>query len=255
MERKLFKVQFSKDELPQWICPTCQKSVLQLVKDSFKFSETGLSTRAHGDEAWEPDWLSYVYSCQLKCSNDACQEVVMSVGKGGVDVRDAWDEHDLPTQEWREVFSPEYFCPHLQICEIPAGTPDSVRGELNQSFALLFASPSSALNHVRIAVENILTNLGVRRYDPVKGKRRFLSLHKRIGLLPPKYGSVMQHLYAIKWLGNAGSHSSPTTIDDVLDAYDIMEEALREVYGTQKKTAARLAKRINKTRGPKKAVS
>lgn len=37
-------------------------------------------SRDHSHEAWEPEWIQYVYSCLLVCSNDQCKEVVASSG-------------------------------------------------------------------------------------------------------------------------------------------------------------------------------
>ena len=49
---------------------------------------------------------------------------------------------------------------------------------------------------------------------------------------------------AVKWLGNAGSHSHKTiSADDVLDAYEIMEEILKKIYITKSEEVKKLAKK------------
>lgn len=56
---------------------------------------------------------------------------------------------------------------------------------------------------------------------------------------------------AVKWLGNAGSHSGNTvSADDVLDAYELMEKLLTEVFDEESKKIMALAKDINKKKGP-----
>ena len=66
-------------------------------------------------------------------------------------------------------------------------------------------------------------------------------------------GDLEDILYAIKWLGNAGSHgNSEITIDDVFDAYEFMNHILNEIYEPKQKLE-KLAKEIRKKKGPVKA--
>ena len=67
-----------------------------------------------------------------------------------------------------------------------------------------------------------------------------------------KYAHLKELLLAIKWLGNAGSHAStPLSLDDVFDAYEILEVVLNDLYENKVEFARKLAKDINKNRGPK----
>jgi hypothetical protein len=95
---------------------------------------------------------------------------------------------------------------------------------LNESFKLFFSAPSAASNSVRVAIEELLTELKVKRFNLVSKKRRMISLHQRIGLLPAKYVELKEMLTAIKWIGNAGSHGGEQlSHDDVLDAFELTE--------------------------------
>lgn len=92
----------------------------------------------------------------------------------------------------------------------------------------------------------------MKRFNKKNGKLIFLNLHSRINLLPEKYGELKELLLAIKWLGNAGSHAdSPISIDDVMDAYQLIDHVLQELYVQKGKKAKALAKLINKKKGPK----
>lgn len=98
-----------------------------------------------------------------------------------------------------------------------------------------------------------MTELGVKRFVVKNGKRQFLNLHSRIGLLPAKHSDLRDLLFAIKWLGNAGSHAdSVVTLDDVMDAYELVDHVLQELYAQRAKKAKALAKLVNKKKGPKK---
>ena len=252
MDRTALKLPFTVDRTPEWTCPTCRKGVLRVDADSLKHQER-LASRDHSHEAWEPEWIEYVYSCLLKCTNDACREVVSSSGTGRVDYNEYEDEHGEWIQVVEDLFKPKFFEPHLILLTIPSNCPKSIVKPLNHSFSLYFAAPGAALNSVRTAVEELLTDLKVKRFNLVKGQRRVISLHQRIALLLPKYQALKDMLTAIKWLGNAGSHSeTEVTPDDVLVAYDLLEHVLEEVYAPKAKQLAAIAKKVNKKKGPLK---
>lgn len=159
---------------------------------------------------------------------------------------------------YREVyeshFRPTMFVPALNLIAIPAKCPPTVAQPLRESFALFFSSPGAASNNIRIAVEELLTELRVKRFNTVGGQRRFISLHQRINLLPRKFVDLRELMLAIKWLGNAGSHgdggSGAISADDVMDAYEMMEHILAEVYSPRSNRLAAIAKKVNKRKGP-----
>lgn len=253
MDRRALKLPFTLDSAPDWMCPACEKAPLRILKESFVKDERSFS-RDHSHEAWEPDWIEYVYSCILICSNDQCKEAVASSGTGSVDWDVEEDEHGTPQQVYGDHFRPKFFQPHLRIFGIPEGCPDSVSKPLEDSFALFFAAPHAASNNVRIAIEALLTELKIRRFVSGGGRRRFISLHQRIALLPEKYAHLKDLILAIKWLGNAGSHDSGTevSLDDVMDSYELTEHILQEVYAPKLKKLHKLAKKVNKQKGPSK---
>jgi hypothetical protein len=251
MDRKLYKLPFRKERLPRWICPTCGKGTLRIRNNSFKAVETSGSVKAHVQQDWDPQWIEYVYSCLLTCANVTCRDIVANSGEGFVEVDFDYNSNGEPVQNYFDFFRPKYFHPHLKLFSLPAGTPKDVVKEIYQSFELFFCNPPSASNHIRIALENLLTYMKVKRYETKNGKKMFLSLHKRIDLIPAKYQNLKDFCLAIKWLGNAGSHSDKEiTADDVMDAYEIMDEMLRELLYKKQDHIKKLVKTINKKKGP-----
>lgn len=252
MDRKSFKRTFGKRGATHYSCPSCGKGVLRIKEGTFQHQETRASARAHGHEAWDPDWIIYVYSCIFECTNSACKDVVSSVGHGGVDQSYYYDENGETDVDYDDYFRPNYFFPSLRLFDVPASTPKPVSEEIETSFSLIFSDPASSANHVRIALENLLTHLKIKRFNPVGGKRRYLPLHQRIDLLPAKFDHVKDLFYAVKWLGNAGSHSAQAiTADDVFDAYEMLEEILKEVFDNRKAKVNKIAKTVNKKKGPR----
>jgi hypothetical protein len=107
------------------------------------------------------------------------------------------------------------------------------------------------MNRLRIAVEMLLTEMRVPRFANSKGKRRRLSLHQRIEKMPASRLGLREQLFAVKWLGNAGSHPGQVTQDGVLDGMELMDHVLREHYASPQKAAAKLSQAINKRKGPR----
>lgn len=171
MDRKLYKLPFRKDHFLGFKCPTCGKGNLGIKKDTFNSVETSGSRQAHGHQDWDPQWIEYAYSCLLVCSNDSCKEIVANSGEGSVDIDIDYDENGQPEQIWTDFFRPKYFHPHLKLFRIPKGTPDNVTEEINQSFDLFFCNPPSSSNHIRIALENLLTFMKVKRHETKNGNK------------------------------------------------------------------------------------
>lgn len=256
MDRKLLKLPFSEDNSPDWVCPTCNKGILRIKEGTFHKEELKRSREARSHEAWEPDWIEYVYTSLLVCSHNKCKEVVVNSGTGwtgSIDWDIVEDEHGEPDQVYADLFLPKHFEPHLRLIRIPDDCPKTVTTPLNESFKLFFSSPSAAANNVRAAIEELLTELKIKRFSSSNGKRRFINLHRRIGLLPAKYAQFKDMILAIKWLGNAGSHGhAEVTMDDVMDAYELTEHILEEIYEPKSKKLKAIAKKVNKKKGPAK---
>ena len=252
MDRKSYKLTIEKSGCTPFNCPSCGNGVLKVQQGSFSYHETKLSRCSRRHEAFGFEWVSYVFSCILECTNPRCQEFVSCLGNGGVDQEYSTDENGEFDVSYSDFFKPKFFHPNLKIFTPPKKTPESVYEELNVSFSLVFSDPSSAANHVRIALENLLTELRIKRSYKTSGKMKYLNLHQRIDLLPSKFDHIKLLFYAVKWLGNAGSHShKELSFDDVFDAYEIISQILEEIYNNKGKQIATMAKVINKRKGPR----
>lgn len=175
-----------------------------------------------------------------------------SLGVGSVTEYVGYDDEGNLDPEYIQYFKPNYFAPHLKIFEIPKDTPEAVLKEVSKSFSLLFCDPSSSANQIRVALEHLLTHLKIKRFTTNNGRKIFLALHKRIELLPSKYAHIKDIFFAVKWLGNAGSHSNyEVSLDDVLDSYELMNELLVEIFSDNRTKIKSLAQKINKKKGPK----
>lgn len=255
IDRKIFKLSFRGKGLTRWRCPTCGKGLLKVKTGTFHSVETGASKNARSYGEWEPDWIEYLYSCLLECNYTACKDTVSSSGEGSTEKFIDFDQDGMSFYNDRKCYYPKYFSPNLKIFNYQQDIPDEIQNELENSFSLFFCDPPSAANHVRMALEMLMTHIRIKQYRVENGKRRYLSLHERIKLLPKKYHDIQDLFMAVKWLGNAGSHSGTTvSADDVLNAYELMEKLLAEVFNKESKKLKALAKKIIENKGPEKSI-
>jgi hypothetical protein len=250
VDRRLWDRRIRKDQSPEgWHCPTCSGGYLKLVKDSLHSGTSAHSQAAYNADSADGEDLVLRFSAILECNNDRCREKVAVVGTGGCEREIYEDGRDW---SWAEYFHPSFTNPPFRFIDVPDSAPSDVIDQLTLSFALLWASPAAALNHVRTAVENLLDTLRISRARRIKAVRmQSLSLHQRIVVLKTRIPSVADALLAIKWMGNAGSHSGQVTRDDVFDAYDILEQVLEELFVKNRLAMQKMIREINRRRGPR----
>jgi hypothetical protein len=237
---------FRKNDVIKWTCPRCEMGYLQLQVDTLKVREIA-SSPPFDPENPEPTSLKYTFSATFECTNISCKEHYSSCGHGKV-----IEEYDANQNLiYVDLFTPEYFYPSLKIFSIPFECPESVEKEIELSFRLFFCDSAASANHIRKSIENILTDEKITRFQVVKGKRKFINLHERIQKYEIKNKDIAKRLLAIKWLGNAGSHLlGDLSKDDVLDAYEILETVLDDLYIDHKKSIEKKVSLVNKRRGP-----
>lgn len=256
MDRTQYQLPFSLDNVPVWNCPICQNGHLVIEKKSLISKETAQSLREKDDESWEPDWIRSIFSCLFVCDNKKCQSPISCCGTGGVDFFEHYDDEHGPVQIAEEKFTPEFFYPHLILMDIPKDCPEDVSRHLKESFSLFFSSPGSALNSARTAIEALLNDLGVKKFNIANGRKRVIPLHRRIELLPVKHREVIELLTAVKWLGNAGSHDGEDpTKSDAQIAFNLLEHILAEIYDKKTEKLKKIAKAVNKKKGPVKSMA
>lgn len=231
---------------PEWPCPGCGLGLLILHgKNPLRNEETAASasTRAETDE-WEADWFEERFSLHLVCNR--CADPVVVTGQARHH-REMVAEHE----EWAGLLlDPEHVVPPLRFFSV-RNLPKDVEEGLHRSFKLFWADPGSSLNALRSSLELVMTAQGIpQRRKNKRGKYEALKLHTRIELFAAKQPRIGEAILAVKWLGNAGSHPGFTpTQRNVLEAYELVEHALIELYERRSNRLATLAKRIIKTKG------
>lgn len=111
LDDSLFTSHFYSDNIPVWPCPKCGAQSLSCEEGQFNKQYKEPIDTSH--PAFDPDWIEYVFTMNLKCSNSSCSCRVVCVGTGDVS-----QEHlDDGSQDWGwfDNFHIKYFEPSLKI--------------------------------------------------------------------------------------------------------------------------------------------
>ncbi|EJV1663868.1 TPA: DUF4145 domain-containing protein [Proteus mirabilis] len=229
--------QFHCDLNIDWPCPRCHQKTLQIIKDSF-IVEKSAETRKYENEDWfEVEMNRLVFTCMAECTKPQCNEVVACSGIGGANT--FWDtEYGEHQKKW---YRPKSFTPALHPFRIPEQCMEEISKPLTASFYIYLSQPGSAANLIRITVERMLTAIGI----PELNNKRRIPLHNRINGLEGQYVSYKDYLMAIKFLGNAGSHTyDEVEIGDIEVAFEIMEFVLNDLFSAKKASIDELSKHL-----------
>ncbi|MFD5901035.1 DUF4145 domain-containing protein [Streptomyces microflavus] len=131
--------------------------------------------------------------------------------------------------------APQFFMPELPLMQSFGGCPQQVQERIEAASPILWVDPSSAANRLRSAIEALMDHEGIPRRWSTNGKKYDINLHKRIERFKKEkkdFAKVADLLLAVKWIGNVGSHGSVIRIHDVLDAIEILDRVIQQLYDT-----------------------
>lgn len=249
MNRQLWTSSVSDTYCPPWPCPTCKVGGLRIRQKSLTHSETVESHRWHDQEGWGPDHIEFTFSAWADCSNEKCKEHFSIIGSGGIEQEYTGD--DDGSTDWVNHFYPSWIQPTLHMIDVPTRCPRPVSSALRDAFALYWSQPDACAGRIRVALEALLTHLGVPDEEVnAGGKVSALSLHRRIDLFAKQNAEVGGQLMALKWLGNTGAHGNQVTKADILDGLELLEHSLVEVLEKRSEKMAALAKKLLDRHGP-----
>lgn len=233
---------------PRPACPTCGSGFVRFDKPAS--SESWASASVHDHEAFEPEWITGTFVARGECENPECRQAVHATGDYSVNyAKEPWDYSYQAGPYYSEYYAVATIHPALAIMPIPAAAPEQVREGIKRASRVLFADPGLAATALRATVERFLTVEGIAAQG-ADGK--FLSAHARIqewSSADPDRPQVADLLFAVKWLGNAGTHEdSDLTAIEVLDGARVLDEAFHRLFTGPDIEAH--ARSINSNKGP-----
>ena len=245
MDRGKWKQTFQRQSAPPWPCPACNTGTLVIQPKTISVEETSFSRRSRSAEDWDFNDVNYSFAGLLQCNRPTCKGPVAICGTGGVE--------PIPDEEggydFEEYLEARFLYPAPAIIRIPSSCPRNVRDQIEGAFSLFWSNLPAAANSIRGSVEFLLDHLGLKRYEQANGRRRRLSLHSRVELFKGKNAELGEPLLALKWIGNEGSHAGALTKDDLLDAFELLDYIVDELFGNKRKSVRQLSKQIIKRKG------
>lgn len=224
---------------------------MQVLPGKFELLESAESKglRAEDDE-WEPEWINGLFQVQLVCSELSCQTLYLAFGRYRLDQVPRGRTSGPDYQELLTLLGSE---PAFPITDrLPGNTPDLVHERINEAAAIIWRDPNAAGNRLRLAVEELLTYLGIPESQIVNGKEKYLTTHGRIELFKSVDAEAAELLRAVKWVGNDGSHGVVLKPEDVVVQVQILHEALKLIFNQTRQNILNKATLINSNKGTQK---
>ena len=214
------------------------------MNDTFHVACDGNTEIYKFHDNFQPQHYCLRFCAILRCSNNDCQESAVITGRGNVvGEGGSWENYKEV-----EYYKPEYCHPPPAIFKIPEKTPKDITDAIIQSFSIFFSQPNCAGNKIRTSIEKLMDFQRIKKTVISKktGKRVKLTLHDRIIAYGKKKEKLSKNILAIKWIGNSASHTQGLEVEDIFDAYDLLQHVLNEIYDSRAKHIAKITKERNK---------
>lgn len=165
---------------------------------------------------------SQYFASTFRCSNSVCKQEYVCVGSISYYSDDFMK---IVSKEFlgkkRKLFTPLNFLPTLRLFEIGRNIPSRLIHSIDKSFDTYWHNQNAAANAIRNTLEILMDILEIDNSKP---------LHSRIQDYAAIEPILSEMILAIKWIGNTGSHGENPTKADLLDAYEILEHCLNELF-------------------------
>lgn len=234
---------------PRPACPSCQTGYIGFSKPRENESYHSASARNH--PAFEPEWVRGIFDIAGRCENPECQQVVVGTGDFQTEYsqKSGNEDFDYLGPDYSSYYTVTHLHPPMLMMPIPESAPDEVREGVLRASRVLFADPGLAATALRATVERFLTAEGISATRSTGG---FRNAHDRIeewSISDPSRAKIAEFFFAIKWLGNAGTHEdSDLTVIEVLEGAKVLDEAFHRLFTGPDIEAH--AQTINAARGP-----
>jgi len=238
---------FREDKVTDILCPRCGKGRINII-GSFKIQPTKNYYDLKKEEQYDIIDLDEKFSGILVCNNEYCKDSVAVCGTAFPEPED-YDEETVRQQYFR-FLNPEYFSPPLNIFPLKTQYPERVNTILKKSFSLFFSDSDACGNKIRTSIEVLLDELDVEKEDNSTDETKKIKLHHRIEQYKKRNIFIGELMLSIKWIGNYGSHQDSISRSDLLDAYEMIQAILDNLYDNHEKKMMEKAKEINENKKP-----
>ena len=234
--RELWIEFFPDDEIPALPCPWCDRGNLCYMDKTLRLEEPEADKIAERNGEISPLDAQYRFILFLKCAVPNCGQVVSVHGNARLHERDRWSNDE---DRFCYALFPKGMHPAPPLATIPSETPPQVANELEVAFSLFWVDLGSCANWLRISVECILDEFGL----PVGNLAARIQAFKNAD---PEHAVTFD---ALRHVGNVGSHEGEVSRETILDAFEIYQDALAELFGKRKTRIDALKQKIIAAKG------
>ncbi len=238
---------------PDLPCLVCKLSPLEPdIVPPFE-SKKSLDVRV-GAEIWDGRKSGFFHG-ELNCSRSMCGNKYAIAGEWNRGPDDPADEVLDDDGSGLVGFIVKHILPPLPLIEFPDGVPVNVMASVESASSVLLSDPSAAATRMRVAIDALMDEQGVRKTKPNKRSQR-METHHRIMLFQNKNKEAVDFLMAMKNIGNVGSHERiPLPLGFVLAGIEHFAKAIELIYDRQDIQLIRQAAEINRRGGRLRATS
>jgi len=233
MRRHLWNESYSDYHPPLWPCPACGRETLSPIPQSFKVEYPSGFDRVD----LSPLDYTYRFTQLFRCSVQECGDVAAIAGTA--ELRENPEVQNTEDRYYYRLF-PHAVHRGLPIIEIPPETPDSVKNNIELAFSLYWVDFGATANKLRISVERLLDEIEIPKAA---------NLNARIENLQKFDANHVETFHALREVGNVGSHEGDNTRQTILDAFELYEYALRDLFGHHRARLEELRNRIRSRKG------
>jgi hypothetical protein len=218
--------------------------------DKYKREPRHITDSLREDEV-QGEFAEGRFTAMLKCSSRSCGEIVAIAG----DYESYGSYENGPEgmleHFWNDNFKPTSMHPAPHIITWPKKLNDAIKTHLRVSFELFWVDLAACANRLRIVVELLLDQLEIPRKGPNGNRKNArLDLSRRIDLLKIARPGHEKALTALRVVGNTGSHEGDVDFEELLDCFELLEDALVELLEERRAKLEAKADAIIKRRNP-----
>ncbi|MDI7862372.1 DUF4145 domain-containing protein [Rhizobiaceae bacterium n13] len=232
-------------------CPRCGKGKLKTKADTFvRHEPTHVTNKLEADELkGELSWGRF--SGYLVCNAPGCGEMVVVAGDFEEHYHYQHDEETGDPIEFTDTsYKPRIMHPAPPMIEVPKKLGKEAKEHMTRAFELFWSDAGACANRMRIVVELLLDQLEIPRKRPKgKAKNAHLNLSDRITILKDARPGHDKALTALRIVGNIGSHEGVVEFEELLDCFELLEDALIELLERRRENLDAKAQRIIDRRG------
>lgn len=238
IDRSVWQGFVSEDFVNSYPCPRCGKGNVRRGDNPVVLVEPHHSSRMHGSEEWDPDWVEMSFTSMLTCDNRSCGEVVAVSGRAGVDYYEEYGDGGEPIANgYATYLKPTSMFPAPPLFPISKSFPKKVQAELRLAFQLFWTDLSASTSRLRTSLERVLDAKAVPTSRPDKnGKLQRLGLFDRIDQFEKSSNDAdtAESMNALRVVGNLGTHGDEVELGDYFDLLEVYEDALLEIFEERK---------------------